>query len=78
MEKIKYKRKYLGRTYLYPLDLYASAAAHIMCAPADLPAPCEIKPGMIATFRILPVMMNVRAAPAGNCAKPATACCAAT
>lgn len=49
-----------------------------MCAPADFPTPCEMKPGMISTFRILPVMMNVRAAPAGSCAKPVTACCAAT
>ena len=34
--------------------------------------------GKMATFKMLPVVMNVRAADDGSFANPATACCAAT
>jgi hypothetical protein len=64
-------------TYLYPRSLYAAEAAQIMCAPADLPMPCEMKPGIRDTFKMFPVRMNVLAAEAGSCANPDTACCAA-
>jgi hypothetical protein len=64
--------------YLYPLSLYAAAAAIIMCADADLPVPASINEGRAATFRIFPVNKNVLAASEGSSAKPSTACCAAT
>lgn len=34
--------------------------------------------GRMATFKTLPVEMKVRADDSGSCAKPETACCAAT
>jgi len=64
--------------YLNPRSLYAAAAAIIMCADADLPAPASIKDGRAAVFRIFPVKKNVLAVWAGSSAKPRVACCAAT
>jgi hypothetical protein len=64
--------------HLYPWSLYAAAAAIIMCADADLPAPWSINDGRVVTFRIFPVKKNDLAAWAGSSAKPRTACCAAT
>jgi hypothetical protein len=64
--------------YLNPRSLYAAAAAIIMCADADLPAPASINDGRAVMFRIFPVKKNDLAAWAGSSAKPRAACCAAT
>ena len=41
--------------YLNPRSLYATEAAHIMCAPADLPMPWSMNLGKIATLVMFPV-----------------------
>lgn len=64
--------------YLNPFSLYSAAAAIIMCADADLPAPDSKNCGSGLTFRMLPVNANTFGALAGSSAKPSTACWAAT
>ena len=64
--------------YLNPFSLYSAAAAIIICADADLPAPDSRNCGRGVTFRMFPVNMKTLGASAGSSAKPRTACWAAT
>lgn len=66
------------RAYLNPFSLYSAAAAIIICADADLPAPDSRNCGRAVTLRIFPVKKNVLGALTGRFAKPRTACWAAT
>lgn len=67
-----------GLEYLKPLSLYAAAAAIMMCADADLPAPALMNDGRVVMFKIFPVKKKAIAELAGSAAKPRAACCAAT
>lgn len=65
-------------TYLNPLSLYSAAAAIIICADADLPAPDSRNCVRGLTLRMFPVKKNTLGEWAGSSAKPRTACWAAT
>lgn len=48
------------------------------CAVADFPTPEFNSVAIVVVFKIFPVNMNVLDAVGESCAKPKTACCAAT
>lgn len=75
---IQSRQKAMRVTYLNPFSWYSAAAAIIMCADADLPAPDSRNCGSGLTLRMLPVNANTLGASAGSSLKPRTACWAAT